>query len=49
MPAQSGREAKARTLAAEFVAHSLGANAVFWALIGLFLAHAFAYVERKHP
>ena len=37
------------TLAAEFVANSLAANAVFWALIGLFLAHAFAYVERKHP
>ncbi len=37
------------SLAAEFVAHSLAANAIFWALIGLFVAHAFAYVERKYP
>ena len=37
------------TLAAEFVAHSLAANSIFWALIGLFVAHAFAYVERKYP
>ena len=36
------------SLAAEFVAHSLAANAVFWALIGVFLAHAFSYVERKN-
>ena len=36
-------------LAAEFVANSLAANAIFWALIGLFLAQAFHYLEEKYP
>ena len=36
------------SLAATFVANSLAANAIMWALIGLFLGHAFSYVERKY-
>ncbi len=35
-------------LAAQFVSASIAANAVFWALIGLFTAHAFAFIERKN-
>ena len=35
-------------LAAQFVSASIAANAIFWALIGLFTAHALAYVERKN-
>jgi cobalt transporter subunit CbtA len=35
-------------LAAQFVSASIAANAVFWALIGLFTAHALAYIERKN-
>jgi cobalt transporter subunit CbtA len=35
-------------LAAQFVSASIAANAVFWALIGLFTAHALAYTERKN-
>ena len=36
-------------LAATFAANSLSANAIMWALIGVFLGHAFAYTERKQP
>jgi cobalt transporter subunit CbtA len=35
-------------LAAQFVSASIAANAAFWALIGLFTAHALAYTERKN-
>jgi cobalt transporter subunit CbtA len=35
-------------LAAQFVSASIAANAIFWAMIGLFTAHALAYNERKN-
>jgi cobalt transporter subunit CbtA len=35
-------------LAAQFVSASIAANAIFWALIGLFTAHALTYTERKN-
>ena len=35
-------------LAAEFVSASIVANAIFWALIGLFVAHAISYIESKN-
>ncbi|MDE2446622.1 MAG: CbtA family protein [Alphaproteobacteria bacterium] len=37
------------SLAAEFVGKSLAANAIFWALIGTFLAHAFFHLNQKYP
>ena len=35
-------------LAAEFVSASIATNAIFWALIGLFVAHAISYFESKN-
>lgn len=35
-------------LAAEFASASIAANAIFWAMIGLFTAYAFSYIESKN-